>query len=169
LGRPSARTTRQGWRNVRRGPLIPGQRMTQVPLLGHPLLLGFEDLEELLGQVSKIQNGGYPPYNLERTEDTGRELLRITIAVAGFTMDQLEVLIEDNRLVIRGKQVEDKSRVFLYRGIAARQFQRIFVLADGLEVTAARLDNGLLTIDIIRRQPERIIRKIVISGADGSA
>jgi HSP20 family molecular chaperone IbpA len=137
-------------------------------MLGHPLLLGFEELGELLDQISKIQNGGYPPYNLERVEDGGRELLRITIAVAGFTSDQLDTTVEDNRLIIRGKQTDDKSRVFLYRGIAARQFQRVFVLADGLEVILARLDNGLLIIDLSRRPPERAVRKIAIMQADAS-
>lgn len=137
-------------------------------MLGHPLLLGFEELGELLDQVSKIQNGGYPPYNLERVEDGGREILRITIAVAGFTADQLDTTVEDNRLIIRGKQTDDKSRVFLYRGIAARQFQRVFVLADGLEAISARLDSGLLIIDLARRPPERVIRKIAIMQADGS-
>lgn len=147
-----------------------GRSMTRVSLMGHPLLLGFEDLGELLNQISKIQNDGYPPYNLERLEEdgTGRDLLRITIAVAGFTGDQLDVAVEDNRLIIRGKQVEDKSRVYLYRGIAARQFQRVFVLAEGLEVVSAALDNGLLIIDIMRRQPERVVRKIQIVHKDAA-
>jgi HSP20 family molecular chaperone IbpA len=138
--------------------------------MGHPLLLGFEDLGELLNQISKIQNDGYPPYNLERLEEdgTGRDLLRITIAVAGFTGDQLDVAVEDNRLIIRCKQVEDKSRVYLYRGIAARQFQRVFVLAEGLEVVSAALDNGLLIIDIMRRLPERVVRKIQIVHKDAA-
>jgi HSP20 family molecular chaperone IbpA len=150
--------------------LIWGRCMTRVSMMSHPLLLGFEDLGELLNQISKIQNDGYPPYNLERLEDngTGRDLLRITIAVAGFTADQLDVCVEDNRLIIRGKQTDDKSRVFLYRGIAARQFQRVFVLAEGLEVVSAGLDNGLLTIDIMRRQPERVMRKITIAPKAGN-
>jgi HSP20 family molecular chaperone IbpA len=134
-----------------------------MTLLSNPLLLGFEEIERLIDRAGK--NGdGYPPYNIERIarDDDRAEMLRITLAVAGFTQDQLEVTLEDNQLVIRGRQQDDKSREYLYRGIAARQFQRTFVLADGIEVQSADLRNGLLSIDLVRHEPERLIRKIEI-------
>ena len=108
---------------------------------------------------------GYPPYNIERCggADGQPERLRITLAVAGFTRDQLDVTIEENQLVIRGRQQDDKTRQYLHRGIAARQFQRTFVLADGMEVLGADLKNGLLSIDLIRPQPERLVKTIAIN------
>ncbi len=138
--------------------------MTRMTLLSSPLLLGFEEIERLIDRVGKGGSDGYPPYNIERVHRStdGPELLRITLAVAGFTQDQLEVTLEDNQLLIRGRQVDDKSREYLHRGIAARQFQRTFVLADGIEVRSANLEHGLLTIDLMRHEPERHVRRIEI-------
>jgi HSP20 family molecular chaperone IbpA len=126
--------------------------------------LGFDEIERLLDRVTKGSDG-YPPYNIERVPRDGAqpERLRITLAVAGFTRDQLEVSVEENQLVIRGRQQDDKTRQFLHRGIAARQFQRSFVLADGMEVLAADLKNGLLSIDLARPQPEKIVKTIAIN------
>ncbi len=134
-------------------------------MLSNPLLLGFEEIERLIDRAAKGTGDGYPPYNIERVagDDTKAELLRITLAVAGFTRDQLEITLEDRQLSVRGKQQDDKSREYLYRGIAARQFTRTFVLADGIEVNAADLNNGLLSIDLVRHEPERLIRKIEIA------
>ena len=132
-------------------------------MLSSPLLLGFEEIERLIDRAGKGSNEGYPPYNIERiAKEGGAELLRITLAVAGFTRDQLDITLEDNQLVIRGKQQDDKSREYLYRGIAARQFSRTFVLADGIEVKTADLNNGLLSIDLHRHEPERLVRRIEI-------
>lgn len=138
--------------------------MSRMSLLNSPLLLGFDDIERVLERVAKAPGDGYPPYNIERTtlDDAQGEVLRITLAVAGFTRDQLDVTLEDSQLTVRGRQEEDKSRNYLHRGIAARQFQRTFVLADGIEVRSANLDNGLLSIDLVRPEPERLIRKIEI-------
>ncbi|MEM7069783.1 MAG: Hsp20 family protein [Pseudomonadota bacterium] len=143
--------------------------MTRIGGFSNPLLLGFEELERMLDRATKTTNDGYPPYNIERirpSEDTPGDLLRITLAVAGFTEDDLDVDVEENQLTIRGKQTDDKSREFLHRGIAARQFQRSFVLADGMEVSGANLANGLLEVDLVRLQPERIIRKISIQSKE---
>jgi HSP20 family molecular chaperone IbpA len=145
--------------------------MSRVSLLSSPLLLGFEDMERLIDRVGK---GGdsYPPYNIERITGTsvnggaaGGDALRITLALAGFRREQLEITLEDNQLVIRGRQEDDKSRDFIHRGIAARQFSRTFVLADGIEVKSADLRDGLLSIDLVRREPDRRVRKIVIGQA----
>jgi HSP20 family molecular chaperone IbpA len=138
--------------------------MSRLSLLSNPLLLGFDEIERLIDRAAKGGGDGYPPYNVERVKaDNGSgELLRITLAVAGFTRDQLEVTLEDSQLTVRGKQQEDKSREFLYRGIAARQFSRTFVLADGIEVKSADLANGLLAIDLQRLEPERSVRMIEI-------
>src|SRR5919197_6035904 len=121
--------------------------MSLISLFNSPLLLGFDHFERALDRVSKVSADGYPPYNVEQT---GENKLRITLAVAGFTMNDLAVQIEDNQLVVRGRQADDKDRIYLHRGIAARQFQRSFVLAEGIEVVGASLDNGLLHIDLIR-------------------
>ena len=141
--------------------------MTRLPTFSSPLMLGFDDIERVLDRVSKAANDGYPPYNIERlTGEDGRgEVLRITLAVAGFTRDDLEITIEENQLLIRGRQEDDKSRQYLHRGIAARQFQRAFVLADGIDILGAELQDGLLSIDLARPEPERVIRKIDISSA----
>ena len=136
--------------------------MTRMSMLSNPLLLGFEEIERLIDRAGKGSGDGYPPYNIERIVSDGRETLRITLAVAGFSRDQLEITLEGNQLMIPGRQHDDKSREFLYRGIAARQFQRTFVLADGIEVKSADLDNGLLAIDLERHEPERLVRKIDI-------
>src|SRR5471030_2717892 len=126
--------------------------MSRVPSLSSPFLLGFDEIERVLDRVAKGADG-YPPYNIERLARDGQnpERLRITLAVAGFTRDQLDVCVEESQLVIRGRQQDDKSRQYLHRGIAARQFQRTFVLADGMEVQGADLKNGLLLID--QQQP----------------
>jgi HSP20 family molecular chaperone IbpA len=140
--------------------------MTRMPLLSSPLLLGFEEMERLIDRVGK-GGDGYPPYNIERVgpEGGGGDLLRITLAVAGFKRDQLDITLEDNQLTIRGRQEDDKAREYIHRGIAARQFSRTFVLADGIEVKAADLSDGLLSIDLERREPDRIVRKIAIGNA----
>jgi len=138
--------------------------MSRLSLLSNPLLLGFDEIERLIDRATKGGGDGYPPYNVERIKaqnGTG-EVLRITLAVAGFTRDQLEVTLEDSQLTVRGKQQEGKAREFLYRGIAARQFSRTFVLAEGIEVKSADLANGLLAIDLQRHEPERSVRMIEI-------
>ncbi|CAO4147635.1 Hsp20 family protein [Methylorubrum aminovorans] len=142
--------------------------MTRPSPFGYPFLLGFDEIEQALDRVSKAASDGYPPYNIERITRSEREpeRLRITLAVAGFTQDQLDISLEENQLVVRGRQVDDKSRQFLHRGIAARQFQRAFLLADGMEVLGAELSNGLLAIDLARPEPERIVRKIAIAAKD---
>ena len=135
--------------------------MSRLSLFNSPLLLGFDHFERALDRVAKTTADGYPPYNVEQA---GENALRITLAVAGFTMDNLSVQIEDNQLVIRGKQEEDKDRVYLHRGIAARQFQRSFVLADGIEVVGARLENGLLQVDLARRVAASRVTRVEIRG-----
>jgi len=137
--------------------------MSRVPSLSSPFLLGFDEIERALDRVTKAADG-YPPYNIERLPREGEcpERLRITLAVAGFTRDQLDVTVEENQLVIRGRQQDDKTRQYLHRGIAARQFQRTFVLADGMEVLGADLKNGLLAVDLARPEPERVVRTITI-------
>ena len=126
-----------------------------------PMFLGFDQLEQVLERAAKTSSDGYPPYNIEQTGPNG---LRITLAVAGFTMNDLQITQEDNQLVIRGRQAEEgQDRVYLHRGIAARQFQRAFVLAEGIEVRGAWLDNGLLHIDLARPQPEVRVKTIQIT------
>jgi len=139
--------------------------MSRYSAFNSPLLLGFDRFEQLLDQVSKAGSEGYPPYNIEQI---GENHLRITLAVAGFSMDNLSVTEEDNQLVIRGRitDAQDAGRVFLHRGIATRQFQRSFVLAEGIEASDAALDNGLLHIDLIREVPEPEVRTIRIKNAD---
>jgi HSP20 family molecular chaperone IbpA len=138
--------------------------VTRLTLFNSPLLLGFDQLERTLDQVTKAAADGYPPYNVEQIGDAA---LRITLAVAGFTMDDLSVQVEGTQLVVRGKQDDDKDRVYLHRGIAARQFQRSFMLAEGIEVAGAWLDNGLLNIDLVRRAPEGRVRKVTIRARAG--
>ena len=137
--------------------------MSRLTLFNSPLLLGFDHFERALDRVSKASADGYPPYNIEQL---GEDRLRITLAVAGFTMNDLAIQIEDNQLVVRGKQADEKERIFLHRGIAARQFQRSFVLAEGIEVAGAWLDNGLLHIDLVRPSVESRVRTIEIRQAD---
>jgi len=149
---------------------MEGFAMSRMSLLSSPLLLGFEEMERLIDRVGK--GDGYPPYNIEKIAGNGvqngeaapepTDRLRITLAVAGFRRDQLEITVEDNQLVIRGRQEEDKQREFIHRGIAARQFSRSFVLAEGIEVKAAELSDGLLCIDLVRREPDRVVRKVEI-------
>jgi HSP20 family molecular chaperone IbpA len=142
--------------------------MSRVPTLNSPFLLGFDDIERALDRVTRSTSDGYPPYNIERLARTeaAPERLRITLAVAGFTRDQLDVTLEERQLVIRGRQVDEKERQYLHRGIAARQFQRAFLLAEGMQVLGADLNNGLLSVDLARPEPERVIRKIDISVRD---
>jgi HSP20 family molecular chaperone IbpA len=140
--------------------------MTRVSLFSSPYLLGFDDFERILDRAAKSANDGYPPYNIERVAraENAPEKFRITLAVAGFARDELEITLQDNQLIIRGRQVDDGSRAYLHRGIAARQFQRAFVVADGIEVKNAQLENGLLAIDLERPELQRIVRKIEIKG-----
>jgi HSP20 family molecular chaperone IbpA len=127
-------------------------------MFNSPLLLGFDQLERTLDRLAKNAEG-YPPYNIERIGENG---LRITLAVAGFTNEGLTIELVENQLTVRGKQGDDSDRIYLHRGIAARQFQKAFMLADGMEVLGARLDNGLLSIDLVRRIVEPRIRTIRI-------
>lgn len=140
--------------------------MTRVSLFNSPLLLGFEQFEQALDRISKTASDGYPPYNVEQVDD---QRLRITLAVAGFGAEELEVQIQDNQLVIRGKQQDDGDKVYLHRGIAARQFQRSFVLAEGIEVAGAALDNGLLHIELARPASEPDVRTVRIDVQKGGA
>lgn len=140
--------------------------MTRLSLFNNPLLLGFDQFERTLDRIAKSSAEGYPPYNIEQVDENQ---LRITLAVAGFSAADLSVQIEDNQLVIRGKHAEEPERVYLHRGIASRQFQRSFVLADGIEVTGASLDNGLLGIDLKRPMAETRVRKVDIRTAPAAA
>lgn len=134
--------------------------MTKLTLGTHPFLLGFEQLERLVERTAKTGNEGYPPYNIEQTSQTS---YRITLAVAGFQEADLSITVEDNQLVVRGRQSDDDpNRIFLHRGIAARQFQRSFVLADGVDVGEAAMENGLLHIDLSRHVPDNIVKTIKI-------
>lgn len=143
--------------------------MSRITPFSSPLLLGFDTIEKSLERITKGSEG-YPPYNIERIspsqDGSSVEKLRITLAVAGFTDDDLDVTTEENQLIIRGRQNEPEGREFLHRGIAARQFQRRFVLADGMQVVGAELKNGLLSVDLVRPEPERMVRKINISVRD---
>jgi HSP20 family molecular chaperone IbpA len=141
--------------------------MTKLTLGSHPFLLGFDQLERLVERTAKAGNDGYPPYNIEQCGETA---YRITLAVAGFADSELSITLEDRQLMIRGRQIDDSAeRVFLHRGIAARQFQRSFVLADGVEVAGATLQNGLLHIDLRRSRPDSVVQTIrITSGSTGS-
>ncbi len=141
--------------------------MSRISPLSSPFLLGFDEIERVLDRVAKSADG-YPPYNIERIprSSAGPERLRITLAVAGFTREQLDVTLEENQLVIRGRQQDDKSRQYIHRGIAARQFQRGFVLAEGMEVACADLKNGLLSIELVRPEPERVVKSISITESE---
>jgi len=134
--------------------------MTKLTLSTHPFLLGFDELERLVERTAKSGNDGYPPYNIEQTSETS---FRITLAVAGFSEDDLSITLEDRQLVVRGRQGDDaQGRVFLHRGIAARQFQRAFVLADGVEIGEASMENGLLHVDLNRSVQESVVHQINI-------
>ena len=138
--------------------------MTKLTLGSHPFLLGFEQLERLVERTAKSSGDGYPPFNIEQTSETS---YRITLAVAGFREDDLSITVEDRQLVVRGRQEDvGADRVFLHRGIAARQFQRSFVLADGVEVGGASMENGLLHVDLQRSMPETVVQTIKISKGD---
>lgn len=139
--------------------------MTKMSAFSSPFLLGFDDVERVLDRAAKIANDGYPPYNIERLsdQDGSTARLRITLAVAGFKQEELNVVIEESQLVIRGRQNEEPDREFLHRGIAARQFQKVFVLADGMEILGAELKNGLLSVDLARPEPARVARRIEIT------
>ena len=136
--------------------------MSRMSMFNSPLLLGFDQLERTLDRLAKNAEG-YPPYNIEKIGENG---LRITLAVAGFAIDDLVIELVENQLSVRGKQADDSDRVFLHRGIAARQFQRAFMLADGIEVLGARLDNGLLAIELARPVAEPRMRTIRIDGSE---
>jgi len=140
--------------------------MTRVTAFSSPLLLGFDQIERALDRLAKTAGDGYPPYNIERlpkTEEHG-ETIRIVLAVAGFAREELEIVIEENELTVRGRQAEEEARTYLHRGIAARQFQRTFVLAEGIEVRGASLKDGLLSVDLARPLAERVARRIEIDG-----
>lgn len=135
--------------------------MARMTFASHPFLLGFDQLDRLVERTAKSGNDGYPPYNIEQVADNA---YRITLAVAGFSEEDLQITVEDAQLVIRGRQADDSAdRVFLHRGIAARQFQKSFVLADGMEVVAASLANGLLHVDLKRSQPETVVQTVRIT------
>ncbi|WP_374620335.1 Hsp20 family protein [Devosia sp.] len=139
--------------------------MSRISMFSAPFLLGFDAFEERVDRLSKAADG-YPPYNIERVlEPEGQEMFRISIAVAGFSASELEVMTEDNQLVVRGRQKDDGRREYLHRGIAARQFQRSFLLADGMLIRDAVLKNGMLTITIVRPKPEKVARQIEIRSA----
>lgn len=140
--------------------------MSRLPLFNSPFVLGFDHVERALDRVARASTDGYPPYNVEQT---GPNALRITLAVAGFSLDDLSVTVEDSELIVRGRQAEDDGRVYLHRGIAARQFQRRFVLAEGIEVAGAALANGLLSIDLLRPDVEARSRTIDIRDGDSRA
>jgi HSP20 family molecular chaperone IbpA len=142
--------------------------MSRVPSLNSPFLLGFDQIERALERATRTAGNGYPPYNIERmapTEDAP-ERLRMTLAVAGFTQDELEILVEEGQLIIHGRQSAGPERHFLHRGIAARQFQRVFLLAEGMQVEGASLENGLLAIDLIRPEPESVVKRVEIAVRD---
>lgn len=134
--------------------------MSRLSLFNSPFLLGFDQFEQTLERIAKASSDGFPPYNIEQLGETR---LRISLAVAGFTRDDLNIQIEDSQLLVRGKQSEDEEKLFLHRGIAGRQFQRAFVLAEGIEVIGAELDNGLLHIDLERPLIEARVRNVEIS------
>lgn len=139
--------------------------MTRMNFASHPFLLGFDQLDRLVERTAKASGDGWPPYNIEQRGD---DAYRITLAVAGFREDDLAITLEDRQLVVRGKQSDEADgRVFLHRGIAARQFQRSFVLADGVEVEGASLDAGLLHVDLRRRAPETVVQTVKITRGMG--
>jgi len=140
--------------------------MSRLSLFNSPFLLGFDQFERTLDRIAKTSSDGFPPYNIEQSAENR---IRITLAVAGFSMDDLTVQVENNQLLVRGKQTEDEDKVYLHRGIAGRQFQRMFVLADGIEVVGAELDNGLLHIDLERPLVESKVQTVAIKGAGDKA
>jgi len=144
--------------------------MSRMSVFSSPFMLGFDELERMLDHATKTAGDGYPPYNIERimASNGNSDALRITLAVAGFSRDSLDIIVQENQLIITGRQddsAEDKKSDFLHRGIAARQFKRTFVLADGMDVKGAEMENGLLIVDLIRPEPQRIVRNIEITEA----
>lgn len=140
--------------------------MSKITLGAHPFLLGFDELERLVERTVKAGNEGYPPYNIEQVSENA---FRITLALAGFREDDLSITVEDRQLMVRGRQADDTTdRVFLHRGIAARQFTRSFVLANGVEVSGAALENGLLHIDLSRDLPDPVVQTIAIKTKEGA-
>ncbi len=139
--------------------------MTRPTGFSSPLLLGFDDIERALDRVTRATSDGYPPYNIERIagQDGEAPIIRIVLAVAGFRRDEIDINVDDSELTISGRQADDDDREYLHRGIAARQFKRTFVLADGMDVTGAGLRDGLLSIDLVRPEPDRKVRKIEIN------
>ncbi len=148
--------------------------MSRISGFSSPFLLGFEEIERVLDQVTRTTNDGYPPYNIERirkkkSSDNSPDIIRITLAVAGFSDNELDITLEENQLLIKGCQVDDGKREYLHRGIAARQFQRSFVLAEGLEIRNAELESGLLSINLVQPIIEKHVKKIKIANLeDGS-
>jgi len=145
--------------------------VSRISGFSSPFLLGFDEIERVLDRVTKTTNDGYPPYNIERIRrreevEGSTDIIRITLAVAGFSDAELDITLEENQLTIRGNQRDDEDREFLHRGIAARQFQRSFVLAEGLEIKAAELENGLLSISLVLPEVEKLIRKIDITNLE---
>ena len=142
--------------------------MSRIPSLNSPFLLGFDAIERALDRVTRTSADGYPPYNIERLAagTDGPERLRITLAVAGFTLEQLEITLEESQIVIKGRQQDEAERNFLHRGIAARQFQRSFLLAEGMRVLGADLKNGLLSVDLVRPEPQKTVKTIDIVARD---
>ena len=142
--------------------------MVRMTTMSSPFLLGFDEIERALERAAKTGSDGYPPYNIERipAKDDTPECLRITLAVAGFSREDIEVTQEESQLWIRCRQRDDKSRDYIHRGIAARQFQRNFLLAEGMQVLGAELANGLLSIDVAKPQPDRVVKKINILARD---
>lgn len=145
--------------------------MSRISGFSSPFLLGFDEIERVLDRVTKTTNDGYPPYNIERIRrreevEGSTDIIRITLAVAGFSDAELDITLEENQLTIRGSQRDDEDREFLHRGIAARQFQRSFVLAEGLEIKAAELENGLLSISLVLPAVEKLVRKIDITNLE---
>jgi HSP20 family molecular chaperone IbpA len=168
-----APTTNAGW-PLRASEVFPAKRlkgastMVRMTTMSSPFLLGFDEIERALERAAKTGSDGYPPYNIERiaAKDDAPELLRITLAVAGFSREDIEVTQEESQLWIRGRQRDDKSRDYIHRGIAARQFQRNFLLAEGMQVLGAELANGLLSIDVAKPQPDKVVKKINILARD---
>jgi HSP20 family molecular chaperone IbpA len=142
--------------------------MVRVTALSSPFLLGFDHIERVLDKAAKSTSDGYPPYNIERiaASEEGPERLRITLAVAGFALEDIEITQEESQLWIRGRQQDEQARDYIHRGIAARQFQRNFLLAEGMQVLGAELANGLLSIDVARPQPEKVVKRISISAGN---
>ena len=141
-----------------------------MSVFSSPFMLGFDELERMLDHASKTAGDGYPPYNIERilADNGSGDALRITLAIAGFSLNELDVTIQENQLIITGRQNDDpdeKTRDYLHRGIAARQFKRTFVLADGMDVKGAEMENGLLIIDLVRPEPQKLVRNVKITEA----